>query len=119
MKTLGSLLVIALVALLPASAWSTDDKSSAEIAKTDVVPSGTYSGTAHRVDPKEKEIYVKTDDGKMLELYLDEKTKLTSNGKAVKFDALKKGQKVEVEVKKQGDKLQPVSVQIKGSGDKS
>ena len=114
MKTSAYLLALTLLfALTPLSAPASDDKSSAEMEKTDLVPSGTYSGTAERVDPKEKEIYFKTNDGKMLELYLKEKTSLTRDGKAVSFDALKKGQKLEVDVKKKGDKLEPVAVRIK------
>lgn len=91
---------------------SADQESSKEIRKTSVVESGTYTVTAHRVDPEEKEIYVKTDDGKILELYFKESTKLTQAGKEVGFDALKKGQKLEVKLEKAGKHLTPIAVAI-------
>lgn len=90
------------------------EESSKEMTHTQMVPSGTYMGTAERVDPKEKEIYVKTNDGKLLELYFSEQTKLTEDGKEVQFDALKKGQKVEVKLENKGNRLEPLSVKIGG-----
>lgn len=80
--------------------------------KTDVVESGTYQGTIHEVEADKSEIYVKTGDGKLLELYFTETTTLTRNGETVPFDQLKEGGKVEVEVKKEGQRLDPVSVKI-------
>ncbi len=80
--------------------------------KTDVVDSGTYQGTVHEVEAAKTEIYVKTADGKLLELYFTEATTLTRNGEAVDFSTLAEGQKVEVEVKKEGKRLDPVSVKI-------
>ena len=79
---------------------------------TDVVPSGTYEGTIQKVVPDESEIYVKTDDGKTLELYFIEETTLTRNGEPAEFSALEKGQKVEVTVEKTGKRLDPVAVNI-------
>ena len=79
---------------------------------TDVVESGTYQGTIHEVEADKSEIYVKTGDGKLLELYFTETTTLTRNGETVPFDQLKEGGKVEVEVKKEGQRLDPVSVKI-------
>lgn len=87
-------------------------KDGPEIAETDVVESGTYKGVAHEVDPEEKEIYVKTADGKMIELYLKSDTAITKDGKKVGFGALKKGQNLEVKVEKNGEKLKPISVTI-------
>lgn len=80
--------------------------------KTDVVESGTYQGTLHEVEPEKNEIYVKTDDGKVLELYFTEATTLTHNGETVPFDHLKEGGKVEVQVEKTGQRLDPVAVKI-------
>ena|SRR5690606_21681532 len=80
--------------------------------KTDVVDSGTYQGTVHEVEADKTEIYVKTADGKLLELYFTESTTLTRKGEAVDFSTLAEGQKVEVEVKKEGKRLDPVSVKI-------
>lgn len=88
------------------------NSSSAEIEETDVVPSGTYTGTAHKVDPDEKEVYVQTDDGKMLELYFTEQTQLTRNQQPATFDDLKEGQKLEVSVEKKGKRLDPKTVNI-------
>lgn len=86
--------------------------SSTEMENTDIVESGTYRGTAERVDPDEKEIYVKTEDGKILELYFTAQTELTQNGQAVSFDALEQGQNVEVQLEKKGKRLEPVAVEI-------
>lgn len=79
---------------------------------TDVVESGTYTGTVHEVEPEKTEIYVKTADDKTLELYFTEETTLTQNGEPVEFSALEKGQKVEVTVEKVGKRLDPISVVI-------
>lgn len=80
---------------------------------TDAVESGTYKGTVKEVEAEKSEIYVKTDDGKTLELYFIEETVLTKAGENVEFSALEEGQKVEVEVKKVGKRLDPLSVNIK------
>lgn len=106
--------VLAFSCTAPLMAGDKDKKTTegAEISKTDVVESGTYTGTAHKVDPGEKEIYVKLDDGKLIELYLKEKTTISQGGATAQFDALKEGQKLEVEVEKRGKKLHPVSVKI-------
>jgi hypothetical protein len=112
MKTIAFLAALSLVSFAPVQGVEPKSGGSVEIEKTDVVDSGTYKGTAHKVDPEEKEIYFKTDDGKLLELYLKDKTNLTKEGKAVEFDELKEGQKLEVQVEKKGDKLNPLSVKI-------
>ena len=91
---------------------SAEDDSSEEIRNTSVVESGTYQVTAKRVDAEEKEIYVTTEDGKTLELYFSDATKLTQGGKDVAFDALKNGQKLEVQLEKDGNKLKPLAVTI-------
>lgn len=80
--------------------------------KTDVVDSGTYQGTIQEVELDKTEIYVKTGDDKLLELYFTESTTLTRNGQTVAFTELAEGQKVEVEVKREGQRLDPVSVKI-------
>ena len=80
--------------------------------KTDVVESGVYRGTVEEVEADKTEIYVKTADGKLLELYFTEKTTLTRNGETVPFSELAEGKKVEVEVTKVGKRLDPVSVKI-------
>jgi len=80
--------------------------------KTDVVDSGVYQGTVHEVEADKTEIYVKTADDQLLELYFTESTALTRNGQTVQFSELAEGQKVEVEVRKEGKRLDPVSVKI-------
>lgn len=79
---------------------------------TDVVESGTYQGTIKEVEAEKTEIYVTTDDNKTLELYFTENTSLTRNGNEVDFSELEEGQKVEVEVEKVGQRLDPISVKI-------
>jgi hypothetical protein len=111
MKTnLTLITVLALCALAPFAVAA--DDSSEEIRNTAAVESGTYQVTAMKVDPEEKEIYVTTSDGKTLELYFSDATKLTRGGQAVAFDALKNGQKLVVQVEKDGNKLKPLSVAI-------
>lgn len=113
MKILPTALVAALAALiLVPVASAEDDDSSKEIRNTSVVESGTYQVTAKKIDKDEKEIYVTTKDGKVLELYFSDATKLSQGGKAVTFDALKKEQKLEVQVEKDGNKLKPIAVEI-------
>lgn len=79
---------------------------------TDVVESGVYQGVVHEVEADKTEIYVKTDDGKLLELYFTDSTRLTKDNTTVPFDQLAEGKKVEVEVKKTGNRLDPISVKI-------
>ena len=80
---------------------------------TDVVESGNYEGKIIEIEADEVEIYVKTDDGKVLELYFTDTTKLTQNGEEVPFETLEEDQTVEVEVEKVGKRLDPISVTIK------
>lgn len=79
---------------------------------TDVVESGTYQGTVDKAVPDKREIYVKTSDNKRLELYFTDNTTLTRNGETVTFDQLTEGQRVEVEVEKVGQRLDPIAVRI-------
>lgn len=80
--------------------------------KTDIVESGTYQGIIDEVEPAKTEIYVRIEDDKILELYFNENTTLTKNGVPIDFSALEEGQNVEVEVKKTGKRLDPLSVKI-------
>lgn len=79
---------------------------------TDAVESGTYQGTVDEVEPEKTEIYVKTAEGQVLELYFTDNTTLTRNGETVAFDQLQTGQQVEVEVEKVGQRLDPIAVRI-------
>lgn len=87
-------------------------QSCEENKKTDLVPSGTYQGVAETVDADEKEIYVRTSDDQLLELYLTDNTKITKNGQMADFSELSEGASVEVTVEKKGKKLEPISVNI-------
>lgn len=88
-------------------------QSCGENRRIDLVESGTYTGVAEEVDPGEQEIYVRTADGKLLELYFTEQTTLTrSDGTAASFDELTEGSNVEVQVENTGNKLQPIAVTI-------
>ncbi|PVY39058.1 hypothetical protein [Pontibacter virosus] len=79
---------------------------------TDVVESGTYQGSVKKAVPEKTEIYVQTDDNKTLELYFTDATTLTRNGETVAFDQLQEGSRVEVQVEKVGQRLDPVAVRI-------
>lgn len=78
----------------------------------DTVPSGSYTGEIVEVNPGEKEIYVELSDGKVLELYFTETTKLTAGDDLAEFDALKVGQTVTVQVENADGELNPLAVKI-------
>ena len=114
---LPSVVIISLFSLQCSENKKTSDNTDgvspgAEMSEVDLVESGTYTGTADKVDTEEMEIYVKLDDGKMIELYLKESTPLMKGTEKVAFDALKEGQKLEVQVEKSGEHLNPISVKI-------
>lgn len=89
-----------------------EHEDSKELENTDVVESGTYTGTAEVVDDAQKEIYVKLDDNRTIELYFSNDTELMQNGESVAFDALEKGQRLEVQVEKVNEQLNPQKVTI-------
>jgi CspA family cold shock protein len=101
-----------LIAIMIATSGLFALQSCGENEKTDLVESGTYQGTAEKVNPGEKEIYVRTPDNKLLELYLTDSTALTKGGVTVPFDSVKKDGKLEVKVEKKGNKLAPIAVTI-------
>lgn len=109
MRSIKNLLIAVIPMLLVSSLMLMGCEKKTEEA---VVESGTYSGTIKKVNPDESEIYVDS-EGRELELYFTETTTLTQADKPAEFSALKKGQNVEVEVKKVGQRLDPVSVKIK------
>lgn len=87
--------------------------SCGENKNTDVLDSGIYQGVAEKVEPEEKEIYVRTSDDKLVELYFtDDTSVMTSDGQTSTFDAIKENAKVEITVEKKGNKNVPVSVKI-------
>lgn len=79
---------------------------------TEVVESGVYEGDIVEVEPEKTEIYVETADGKTLELYFTDETTLTRDGETVDFSVLEPGMAVEVEVVKEGKRLDPVAVKV-------
>ena len=83
-----------------------------ELENTDVVESGTYTGTAEIVDQEQKEVYVRLNDTTIVELYFSNDTQLVQNGNNVSFDALEEGQQLEIEVEKDGDHMKPQRVAI-------
>ena len=89
-----------------------DKKKAPETEEADIIDTGTYKGKVHKVVPSKKEIYVKSDDGQLIELYLKPETSLTKGDKKAEFDALKEGQAVEVQVENTGGKLKPIAVKI-------
>ncbi len=54
MKKLILTVAIAAFSLIAFQACNNSGSSSTEVENTDVVPSGTYTGTADKVDPDEK-----------------------------------------------------------------
>ena len=87
--------------------------SCGETKETNVVESGTYQGTTEEVEADKKEIYVRTSDDKLVELYFTEETTvMTNTGEMSSFDALKENGKVEITVEKKGNKNVPISVKI-------
>ncbi|PPK99243.1 hypothetical protein [Parapedobacter indicus] len=107
MKKLIRILSVAICGLLVFQSCGEANK------KTDIVDSGTYQGVAEEVDSGEQEIYVRTTDGKLLELYFTGRTALTrADGTPAEFSELTEGGNVEVQVEKTGNKLEPIAVKI-------
>lgn len=79
---------------------------------TDVVESGVYEGSISEVEPEKTEIYVETVDGQTLELYFTDETELTRNGEVIDFSELEEGMNVEVEVVREGKRLDPITVRV-------
>jgi len=76
------------------------------------IKSGTYTGRIDEVEPEATEIYVEADNGKRLELYFTDTTKLTQNGETASFSTLEKGMRVKVKVEQTGSMLKPITVEI-------
>ena len=107
MKKLMIVLAIAISGLLIFQSCGEANK------RTDLVDSGSYQGVAEEVDPGEQEIYVRTADGKLLELYFTGQTALTkADGSPAEFSELTEGGNVEVQVENTGNKLEPIAVKI-------
>lgn len=91
---------------------TTQQEDPKELEDTDVVESGTYTGTAEIVDQEQNEIYVRLNDTTIIELYFSNDTQLVQNGNNVSFDSLEEGQRVEVQVERDGDHMNPQRVTI-------
>lgn len=89
-----------------------DIPSSTELENTDIVSSGTYTGTAVVVDDQQNEVYLQVNDTTKIELYFNNETTIYQNGQAVNFTELAKGQTLQVTVEKQGNSLKPMRVEI-------
>ena len=81
-------------------------------SQTDIVDSGTYSGTIKKVEADKREIYVTLEDEKVIELYFTDETVLTKNEQPAEFSELTAGQKVSVTVERTGNRLDPTAVNI-------
>lgn len=79
---------------------------------TSVVESGTYTGTIADVNPEEVEIYVDLDSGQQIELYFTDTTTLQRNGTEVPFSEIETGDRVEVDVERVGQRLDPIHVEL-------
>jgi hypothetical protein len=71
----------------------------------------TMEGKITKVETDEKEIYVLV-DGKKHELHFKENTELLQNGAPAAYSALKVDQKVKIDAKKVGKRLDPVRIEI-------
>lgn len=70
------------------------------------------TGVVHKVVPEEREIYVKTPDGKKFEYYFNPNTTVTKGEEKLRFEDLKQGMSVMVTARKIGRRLDPVNVAI-------
>lgn len=77
---------------------------------TEVVESGTYTGTIAEVNESETEIYVDLESGERIELYFTESTTLTKDGEEVQFSEIQVDDRVEVTVERVGQRLDPERV---------
>lgn len=97
------------------SEMDTTMSNDKELEDTDLVESGTYTGTALVVDAEQNEVYVQLNDTTTIELYFSNETQIMRDGQTVAFDAIQKGQKIEVEVERSGESLKPLKVSIMGN----
>lgn len=86
--------------------------SSKELENTDLVESGTYTGTAKIVDDQQQEVYLQINDTTTIELYFSNDTYIEQGGQQASFDVLEQGQRLEVEVERSGQSLKPLRVSV-------
>jgi CspA family cold shock protein len=70
-------------------------------------------GVITKINPSDKEFYIKTSAGKKGEFYTTEKTEFYQGDKKITFGDLKKDQSVTVEADKKGKRLDPLKVVVK------
>jgi UDP-N-acetyl-D-galactosamine dehydrogenase len=66
-----------------------------------------------RINPGDKEFYIKTKEGKVGEFYTTDKTEFFKAGNKITFGDLKKEDVVSVEADKKGKRLDPLKVTVK------
>ncbi|MFP5436724.1 MAG: hypothetical protein ACLGH8_02985 [Bacteroidia bacterium] len=76
------------------------------------VPSGTYRGTVYEVHPGEKELFLKTSADTIIRLFFTDRTVLTKGNEPERFDGLKVGNKIDVQIETQGTSMKPISVKV-------
>lgn len=73
----------------------------------------TMEGKISKINPGDKEFYIKTKEGKVGEFYTTDKTEFFKAGNKITFGDLKKDQEVIVEADKKGKRLDPLKVTVK------
>ncbi len=82
------------------------------VDKPILVGSGTYKGIIHEVNAGKRKILMEEIGGYLIELYFTDTTILIEKGETLPFSALNEGKKVEVKIKRKGDRIIPLSVKI-------
>lgn len=73
----------------------------------------TMEGKITKINPGDKEFYIKTKEGKVGEFYTTDKTEFFKAGNKITFGDLKKEDEVSVEADKKGKRLDPLKVTVK------
>ena len=73
----------------------------------------TMEGKITKINPADKEFYIKTTEGKVGEFYTTNKTEFFKAGNKITFGDLKKDDVVSVEADKKGKRLDPLKVTVK------
>jgi CspA family cold shock protein len=73
----------------------------------------TMEGKITKINPADKEFYIKTSEGKVGEFYTTSKTEFFKSGNKITFNDLKKDDVVSVEADKKGKRLDPLKVTVK------
>lgn len=73
----------------------------------------TMEGKITKINPGDKEFYIKTKEGKIGEFYTTDKTEFFKAGSKITFGDLKKDDEVSVDADKKGKRLDPLKVTVK------